>query len=87
MAVPPTPDAAEVDLDRPVRVTPDLAGALAGAVSRRIHGVTAQAVIDELSHPAGFRDDAGWYAAEELGYALDSGSAVPGPGGTVDVAR
>lgn len=76
----------DIHLDQPVRVTPELARAIARTLSGSYPGTTAEDVARELGKPRGDgRNIIGLFAADALRDAIDQGVVGPGAGGVLGV--
>jgi hypothetical protein len=73
----------QIDLTQPVRVTPDLAAAIARTLSRPYPGTTAEDVAGQLAEPDTSRDVIGWFAADSLEDALGKHLIAPDADGVL----
>ena len=70
-----------IDLSQPVRLTPQLAAALARTLTRSYPDVTAETVTADLARPDGGRGIIGKFAAGSLEDAMAQGVVGPDAGG------
>ena len=76
----------DIDVDQPVRVTPELAQAIARTLSGSYPGTTAEDVARELGKPRGDgRNIIGMFAVDSLRDAIDQGAVGPDADGVLGV--
>ena len=74
----------DIDVDQPVRVTPELGRAIARTLSGSYPGTTAEMVTRDLAKAdGGGRGIIGLFAADSLRDAIDQGAVGPDAGGVL----